>query len=87
MKAAEEGKTNQQLLQEEVLEQQRESEPGPTVDLGFVAEAMNRRNGRGPAALARGARQLHRAEESPLRSWPRKFEPNTRRTGSRESSS
>jgi hypothetical protein len=62
MKAAEEGKANQRLLQEEVLEAQRESEPGPAVDLGFVAEAVNRMNGSASAMqqLAAGLQRSHK---------------------------
>jgi hypothetical protein len=63
MKAAEEGKANQRLLEEEVLEQQRQSEPGPAVDLGFVAEAVNRINGSASALwqLAAGLQRSHEA--------------------------
>jgi hypothetical protein len=45
MKDAAEGQANQRLVQEEVLETQRNSEPGPAVDFGFVANAVNRMNG------------------------------------------
>jgi hypothetical protein len=63
MKAAEEGKANQRLLDEEVLEQQRHSEPGPAVDLGFVADAVNRLNGSTSAMqqMAAGLQALHQA--------------------------
>jgi hypothetical protein len=63
MKAAEEGKANQRLLEEEVLEQQRNSDPGPAVDLGFVAEAVNRMNGSASALqqLAVGLQASHQA--------------------------
>jgi len=63
MKAAEEGKANQRLLDEEVLEQQRQSEPGPAVDLGFVANAVNRMNGSASAMqqLVAGLQASHQA--------------------------
>jgi len=44
MEAAAEGQANQRLVVEEVQEQKRNSEPGPAVDLGFVANGVNRMN-------------------------------------------
>jgi hypothetical protein len=63
MEAAEEGKANQRLLREEVLEQQRGSEPGPAVDIGFVANAVNMMNGSASAMqqLADGLQPAHQA--------------------------
>ena len=63
MKTAEEGRANQRLLREEVLEQQRDSPPGPAVDLGFVASAVNEMNGAAPAMqqLAAGLQRVRQA--------------------------
>jgi hypothetical protein len=63
MKAAEEGRANQRLLREEVLEQMRDSPPGPAVELGFVASAVNQLNGAVPTLeqLAAGLQCAHQA--------------------------
>jgi hypothetical protein len=45
MNAAGDDKAVLRILEKEVLEQQRSSEPGPAVELGFVANAVNRLNG------------------------------------------
>jgi hypothetical protein len=63
MEAAEENKSNQRLVQEEVLEAQRGSAPGPAVDLGFAANAVNRLNGSASAMqqIAHGLQRVHQA--------------------------
>jgi hypothetical protein len=70
MEAAEEGKVNQLLVQEEVLESKRGREPGPAVDLGYEANAVKQMNrwrapapDGGHASLAPAARGEHRPAE------------------------
>ena len=45
LEAQQEGQADARLVQEEVLEAQRGSAPGPAVDLGFVANAVSRMDG------------------------------------------
>jgi hypothetical protein len=63
METADEIKANQQFLREEVLEQQRGSEPGPAVEIGFVANAVNKMNCSASAMqqLADGMQRAHHA--------------------------
>jgi hypothetical protein len=49
MKTADEGKANQRLLREEIDDVKRNNDPGPAVDIGFVAEATSSQNGAAPA--------------------------------------
>jgi hypothetical protein len=64
MEAAAEGQANQRLIEEEINEQQRNSEPGPAIDMGFVANGVSRMNSMADAlqqqmaGLERG-HQLH----------------------------
>jgi hypothetical protein len=63
MKTADEGRANQRLLREEIDDVKRNNDPGPAVDVGFVAETMSSQNGAAPAMqqFAEGLARSHQA--------------------------
>jgi hypothetical protein len=95
MKTADEGRANQRLLCEENDDVKRNNDPGPAVDVGFVAETVSSQNGAAPA-MQQFAEGLARSDPTRPTStassagagrswtaWPRRFVQPTRGNGSR----